>query len=113
MGLFDHLIKEVITSATDAIKPNLFKEINEPIPSTYNMFPSYPGDLVEKPKETATDKYTRLTLRYRGAPLQEYYDLLFRSGYTRGTDVRYDKDNTYIIVEEVGKDTKIAYHIKR
>ena len=82
------------------------------IPTKYSDFPNYGGKIKTAPKETVTDKYSRLTIFYKGSPKQEYYDLLNMMGYVQGSDVRFDKDNTYVIVEKIGFNTKIAYHIK-
>lgn len=82
------------------------------VPLKYSDFPQYNGKIKTEPKETVTDKYSRLTLLYKGNPKKEYYDLLNMMGYVQGSDVRFDKDNTYVIVEKIGFNTKIAYHIK-
>lgn len=82
------------------------------IPIKYSEFPSYNGKVKIAPKETITDKYSRITILYKGSPKKEYYDLLSMMGYVQGSNVRFDKDNTYVIVEKIGFNTKIAYHIK-
>lgn len=85
---------------------------NVDIPLKYSNFPTYPGNIKKEPQETVTDKYCRLTIFYKGSPKKEYFDLLNMMGYLQGSDVRFDKDNTYVIVEKIGFNTKIAYHIK-
>lgn len=87
--------------------------INYDIPSEYSDFPAYPGKLTSKPITTNTSSYSRLTLFFKGSPVSEYYDTLSSAGYTQYSSVRYDKDNTYVIVERFGNSTKIAYHIKK
>ena len=82
------------------------------IPLKYSGFPKYNGKIKIKPKETVTDKYSRITIFYKGSPKKEFYNLLDMMGYIQGSDVRFDKDNTYVIVEKIGFNTKIAYHIK-
>ena len=82
------------------------------VPMKYSEFPNYNGKIKKEPKETVTPKYSRLTIFYKGSPKQEYYDLLNMMGYVQGSNVRFDKDNTYVIVEKIGFNTKIAYHIK-
>ncbi len=82
------------------------------VPIKYSDFPNYNGKIKNTPKETVTDKYSRLTIFYKGSPKKEYYNLLNMMGYVKGSDVRFDKDNTYVIVEKIGFNTKIAYHIK-
>ena len=85
---------------------------NIDIPIKYSDFPIYPGDVKRQPQEITTPKYSRLTIFYKGSPKKEYFDLLNMMGYQQGSDVRFDKDNTYVIVEKMGFNTKIAYHIK-
>ena len=82
------------------------------IPLKYSDFPAYSGKIKIAPKETLTNKYSRLTIFYKGTPSKEYFDLLNMMGYVQSSDVRFDKDNTYVIVEKIGFNTKIAYHIK-
>ena len=82
------------------------------IPLKYSDFPVYSGSIKTAPQETITDKYSRITIFYKGAPKKEYYDLLNMMGYVQGSDVRFDKENTYVIVEKIRNMTKIAYHIK-
>ncbi len=82
------------------------------IPLKYSDFPAYPGNVKIAPKETITDRYSRITIFYKGKPQKEYFDILNMMGYIQGSDVRYDKDNTYVIVERIKNMTKIAYHIK-
>lgn len=82
------------------------------VPLKYSDFPIYNGKVRRAPKETITDKYSRITIFYKGSPNKEYYNLLNMMGYVQGSDVRFDKDNTYVIVEKMGFNTKIAYHIK-
>jgi hypothetical protein len=48
----------------------------------------------------------KVTANEGGKTIKEY-------GYEEATDVRYDKDFTYIIIEREGGKTKIAYHIKK
>ena len=85
---------------------------NVDIPLKYSDFPVYQGDVKKQPQETTTPKYSRLTIFYKGNPKKEYYNLLNMMGYVQGSDVRFDKDNTYVIVEKFWNMTKIAYHIK-
>ena len=85
---------------------------NSNIPLKYSDFPVYHGEIKTQPTETKTPKYSRLTILYKGKPNKEFLEQLNMMGYIQGSDVRYDKDNTYVIVEKIGFNTKIAYHIK-
>lgn len=86
---------------------------SDAIPEKYINFPVYSGVLHEHPTETLTPKYERLTLFYKGKPDEYYLDSLYMHGFQKASDVRYEKDNTYIICEKIGSLTKIAYHIKK
>lgn len=83
------------------------------IPEKYIDFPVYNGTLLQKPIETLSPKYERLTLFYKGKPDENYRDTLYIHGFQQATDVRYEKNNTYVIFEKIGAKTKIAYHIKK
>ena len=131
MGLFDRLIKKAVSTATNTItdtiientvKPNVEKvvkdslgieEVKYDIPSVYASFPVYSGSMVSKPVETNTSKYTRLTINYAGSIDNEYVNTLLSNGYIKGSNVRYDKENTYVILEADGSNTRVVYHIKK
>lgn len=135
MGLFNSIFKkatkaiseDILESAKNAIKdnltisnessnnikPNATKSSEYTIPERYNNFPKYPGMIIKKPIEKSTDRYTRLTFLCTGVPNPEYFSILENSGFIKGSDVRYDKDNTYVIVDGLGKTTEIVYHIKK
>lgn len=82
------------------------------IPETFIEFPEYPGVLLEKPQITTTSNYIRITLLYNDYINESYIEKLQMSGFKKASNVRYDKDNTYVIVEEIDDTTKIAFHIK-
>lgn len=83
------------------------------IPEKYINFPVYNGKINGKLRETSTDKYDRLTIFYKGKPNPTYIDQLYMMGFEKGSEVRYDKNNTYVIFEKIGSKTKVAYHIKK
>lgn len=107
MGFFD-FINRILGKNDFSFNDDVILDV----PTKYSDFPNYNGKIKNAPKETVTDKYSRLTILYKGSPKKEYYDLLNMMGYVQGSDVRFDKDNTYVIVEKIGFNTKIAYHIK-
>lgn len=131
MGLFDRLITKAVRTATNTITDTIIdntvkpaaqqtvkdslgiKDVKYDIPSAYSDFPEYPSSMTSKPYETKTDKYTRLTITYSGDIKSEYENTLLSSGFSRESNVRYDKGNTYVIVESLGSNTKIVYHIKK
>ena len=82
-------------------------------PIKYSNFPVYNGKMLKKPHETTGPNYNRLTILYSGRPSAEFESVLQNAGYIKATNVRYDKDNTYVIFERIGLNTtKVAYHIK-
>ncbi len=85
------------------------------IPTYYSGFPIYQKKILSQPEEKITDRYNRLEIYYSGKPLKEYIELLKQQGFTKETDVRFNKGhNCYVIVERLhGNKTKIAYHIAR
>lgn len=127
MGLFDRIIKNVVKDTANAVIDNVVQQgiqnhVNQSsntvnndviVPAMYQSFPKYPGSIYKKPVETNTNDYSRLTIVYNGTPNTEYINSLLRSNYIQGSSVRYDRDNTYVIVEDLGNTTKIAYHIKK
>ena len=108
MGLFNFINR--ILGNNDFDLTNDSVSLN--IPTKYSDFPNYNGKKKDAPKETVTPSYSRLTILYKGSPAKKYYDLLNMMGYVQASNVRFDKDNTYVIVEKIGRNTKIAYHIK-
>ena len=86
---------------------------NYDIPSEYSNFPAYPGDICRKPIEKHTENYDRISLVFKGGLNKEFYNILTSAGYQKATDVRFEKDNTYVIVENLGNVTNVVYHIKK
>lgn len=84
----------------------------EKIPENFIEFPEYPGVLLEKPVLTTTKDYIRITMIYNDYIDETYLETLTSEGFKKASNVRYDKNNTYIIVEEIDDTTKIAFHIK-
>ena len=89
---------------------------NEPkkVPDEYLEFPQFEGTI----KDLSTkkiDKYHRCTIDYSGVTneaLNAYKVKITDAGYVKGSDVRYDKDNTYIIVEYEEQNLHLVFHVK-
>jgi len=133
MGLFDNIVKQASKLVSNAIEDKVFDDLsnsvkntfnttnnratsnlqNYTIPEIYSNFPKYNGTIVEKPIERVTDKYSRITIRYSGTPSSEFISALVQNGFIKGSSVRYDKGNTYVIVDNIGSNTEIVYHIKK
>ena len=110
-----HNYKKTTTKpATKGIKNNKSKTTTtlDEIPETFIEFPEYQGVLLEKPVLTTTKDYTRITMLYNDYIDKTYLEKLSSVGFKKASDVRYDRNNTYIIVEEIDDTTKIAFHIK-
>ncbi len=89
---------------------------NEPkkVPDEYLEFPQFEGTI----KDLSTkkiDKYHRCTIDYKDVTtdaLNAYKVKITDAGYVKGSDVRYDKDNTYIIVEYEEQNLHLVFHVK-
>ena len=107
-----HNSKKATTATTIATKKARITATVDELPEAFIEFPEYHGVLLEKPVLTTTKEYTRITLLYNDYIDKNYLEKLDSLGFKKASDVRYDKNNTYIIVEEIDDTTKIAFHIK-
>jgi len=83
------------------------------IPEKYANFPKYNGTLAFKPIETETEKYYRVRLNYTDSLDPNFTSTLLQAGFIQGSNVRYDRGNTYVIVEKNNFGTSIVYHVKK
>ena len=79
------------------------------IPEEYKEFPVLPG-VIYHLNTKKTDKYQRCTIKYNN--LSENVVTQYKNKIVKATDVRYEKNNTYIIVDFNGSDLELVYHIK-
>ena len=100
-----------VTQSGEAKKSNV-KEI----PAEYSEFPTFskdPDDLETK----ETDKYKRCSMNFYNVSNEEiesYTSKIQSLGYTKNTKVRFDKGNTYIIVDtDTSYDLNLVFHIKK
>ena len=107
-------IKNAVTNATSAgNKAN--SQSSKEIPSEYSEFPKF-RDITTDLSTKETEKYTRCTMNYRNVTdneVSEYISKINSLGYVKGSDVRFDKGNTYIIVDSNCGDLNLVFHIKR
>ena len=102
-------IKDAVSNATSVVGNT--KEI----PEEYSEFPVFREeckDLYTK----ETNKYTRCTMNFYNVTEKEIEDYIYKLrtlGYSRGSDVRFDKGNTYIIVDYKSENLNLVFHIKR
>lgn len=117
MGLITDIIKKIFggnsTIDNNSMYNTDYTNTDSNIPIKYRDFPVYPKKICDGPIEKITDKYERITMTYNGSPNKDYYETLLNNGYTRYSDIRYDKNNTYIIIEKKGFKTEIVFHIKK
>ncbi len=135
MGLFDKLVKEVkgalnsdevqkfkadVQNFVDNDIKNVVPQSNssssngKTIPEEYSHFPVFESELggVRTKKEA---KYKRCTMEYYKATKEEieaYRKKIQDAGYEKMTDVRYEKDNEYIIVDENVSPMEVVFHVK-
>ena len=62
-----------------------------------------------------TDKYNRKNFYYRNdiTVMQSYIMDIEMNGFHKASPVRYEKENAYIIVEELNNQLHIAFHVKK
>lgn len=89
---------------------------NEPkkVPEEYLDFPQFEGTIAELSTKKI-DKYHRCTIDYKDVTvdaLNAYKVKITDAGYVKGSDVRYDKDNTYIIIEHEDTNLHLVFHVK-
>ncbi len=120
-GLGD--FKDKIGDKVDSVSANstvrstsaVTRKVLKDIPATYNDFPLYDG----RPRrmfESITDRYTRFTMDFEFvsiAQCNDYCELIQQNGYIKNTPVRFDKDNTYIIVDYKNSNLNLVFHIKK
>ena len=135
MGLFNNFVRKASRIVTNAVEDKIFDDFknsvqntfngntntnsnnsnfqNYTIPEKYSCFPKYEGNIVERPIEKETNNYNRITIKYSGSPSHQFISALLQSGFVQASSVRYDKNNTYVIVDNLGNKTEIVYHIKK
>ena len=140
MGLFDGLKKMVADAGKDLNIGNIKDDLNKigidlnsedpfggtaqdrkekksaSIDAEYCDFPLFPIE-PKKVRYTKTRKYHRCSMdfsNYDERDIEDYKYKITSMGYVQNTKVRFDKDNTYIIVDpEAHYGLNIVFHIKR
>lgn len=131
MGFLDGLLKRVVRSAVNEevnkVERNITNEVRDTINENkpkqesrykvgekYLHFPQFDGvldDVSEKKEST----YERCTMDYYHATNEEidkYANEVVEKGYKKMTNVRYEKDNEYIIIENRNNYLHLVFHIK-
>ncbi len=87
---------------------------NKKVPDEYMNFPQFEGTIADLSTKKI-DKYHRCTIDYNGVTdesVNSYITKIKESGFTKGSDVRYDKDNSYIIVEHEDSKLHLVFHVR-
>ena len=120
MGIFDDL-KKLVNDMAGVERVGFSDEEDnsrEPnIPIEYKDFPRF-GKYTRKVRKKDTSKYTRCTMNFKNVSeveISSYIDKIKMAGYVQGSKVRFDKGNTYIIVDykETYDELELVFHIKR
>ena len=111
-------IKNSINNITKDVNDDINTVINntsKTIPATYSKFPVFDGNLTSL-SEKNTPNYMRCTMDYRGVSSLDFEDYLYEiteAGFIQESDIRYEKENTYIIVEYSNRLLHLVFHIKK
>ncbi len=82
----------------------------------YEDFPAF-NKRADRTENRDTDKYKRRSFIYKNVTQDEidnYLDQITSAGFVKMTDVRYERGNTYIIVDaNYSTGLNIVFHIKK
>lgn len=84
------------------------------VPQEYLTFPQFEGTIAEVSTKKI-DKYHRCTIDYKDVTedaVKAYVEKIEGVGFKKGSDVRYDRDNTYIILEADVPNLHLVFHVK-
>lgn len=131
MGLFSNLIKRAVKDEAgkklsqvgidiinnieklDSSKKDNTKKLT--VPRDYMHFPQFDG-VIGNLSTKLVDKYGRCTIDYyhvNDVDIEKYISNVQKDGYTKMTNVRYEKNNEYIIIEKNNDSLHLVFHIKR
>ena len=65
------------------------------------------------PKETNNYKRKDYYYKQDSEKVMEYISLINSYGFSRVNDKKYQNDNSYIIIEEIGNRLHIAFHVNK
>ncbi len=104
-------VEEAILEEGETFK----KEPLHHIPSKYSAFPRFawqPDEIYD----IVTDNYSRCSMIFEFVSLNQvenYKRIIQNNGYDKKSEIRFVKDNTYIIVDHKNEVLNIVYHIKK
>ena len=108
-------IKDTVSNASNKISSSLNTQTTKEIPAEYSEFPRF-RDNVTNLSTKETEKYIRCTMNFHNVTDQEISDYISKInslGYIKGSNVRFDKGSTYIIVDNSSGDLNLVFHIKK
>ena len=115
-GIESDTFKNIKKSVTNINITNTHKQQNpKEIPAEYSEFPKF-RDTTTDLSTKETEKYIRCTMNYSNvtdSEVSEYISKINSLGYVKGSNVRFDKGNTYIIVDNNYGGLNLVFHIKR
>lgn len=96
---------------------NMHQENKKEVPAMYSNFPQF-GKAPNEIETKETEKYTRCSMTFYNVTNEEIQSYILKvqsQGYYKGSKVRYDKSNTYVIVDDnpSSGDLNIVFHIKK
>ena len=93
---------------------NITNTNNYGIPTEYSHFPVFEGK-INNVDTKKTDKYQRCSLKYYPVTVDQvnnYINRITSEGYVKASNVRYEKNNEYIIAEDKGSSLRLVFHIR-
>jgi hypothetical protein len=106
-------VKDTLTNVGASVSNNVSQ--SREIPQEYMGFPKF-RETVKNLSTKETPNYTRCTMDFSNVSQDEvdaYTNQLIQLGYVKNTAVRYDKENTYIIVDYAYGELNLVFHIKK
>ena len=107
-------VKDTLANVGASVSNNDSTQGKE-IPQEYMGFPKF-RETTKNLSTKETPNYTRCTMDYSNVSQDEvdaYTNQLIQLGYVKNTAVRYDKGNTYIIVDYAYGELNLVFHIKK
>lgn len=108
----DHISKDFNKDISSNIDST---SIENTIPDKFNKFPNFDGK-ISHVSEKETPSYISCALTYENVSSLDFEDYLYeitRAGYIQQFNDRYEKENTFIIVEYTDNTLHTIFHINK
>ena len=109
---FDNITKDFNNDISNTIDDS---SVMKTIPDKFKNFPSFDGEISRVSKKE-TPIYISCALTYENVSSLDFEDYLYeitRAGYIQQSNDRYEKENTFIIVEYTEKTLHTVFHINK